>query len=121
MKKLLKKDYIFGMANLSTKRSGLGVKIWSEEGGLHRNTSHNNTPRVKVGNNQELSISIESNPKILAGNLSKFKHSEQVLFFGAIEYVGRNYDIFLLHYNSKDEEFDDNDLFNELRNRGEYK
>ena len=33
----------------------------------------------------------------------------------------KNYDLFLKHYNSTDEEYDDDDLKEDLRKRGEYK
>ena len=38
-----------------------------------------------------------------------------------VEYVSRNFDIFLKHFNSSNEEFDDQDLIDALRERGEYK
>lgn len=38
-----------------------------------------------------------------------------------IEYVKRNADLFRKHYYDLDESFDDEDLYNALRERGEYK
>lgn len=38
----------------------------------------------------------------------------------AKDYVGRNYDLFLKHYYDVDDVFDDEDLFQALRDRGEY-
>lgn len=39
----------------------------------------------------------------------------------AIKYVGRNYDLFLKHYNDKTNTFRDIDLFMALADRGDYK
>lgn len=38
-----------------------------------------------------------------------------------MKYIGRNYDIFLKDYNDVNNEFDDEGMFNALRERGEYK
>ena len=38
----------------------------------------------------------------------------------AMKYVGRNYDIFLKHYNDTNNEFRDIDLFKALAERGDY-
>jgi hypothetical protein len=39
----------------------------------------------------------------------------------AMKYVGRNYDLFLKHWNDTDYSYDEDDLKNDLRKRGEYK
>ena len=53
-------DYIFGMANLSMKRTGLSVIIWSDHGGVARNKK-DKRPRFKVGtNNDQVSVSLDT-------------------------------------------------------------
>ena len=49
------------------------------------------------------------------------KKSDENAIQDGIRYVGRNYDLFLKHFMDIDFSFDDEDLFNALRNRGEYK
>ena len=116
----LNEDYICEMANLSPKRTGLSVTIWSDNDGKSRNLQHND-PRVKVGKeNYWVSITIEPDPTIKAQS-PNIKKSEMKQIMRGIEYVSRNYDLFLKHFNSTNEEFDDQDLMDELRKRGEYK
>lgn len=116
------KEDVFGMSNLNPQKSGLGsIIVWSDHGGISRNVSHRGTPRAKLSiDNMNISISIEATPKILAKSKNV---SEQDLhkFDKGIEYVGRNYDIFLRHYMDTTFEFDDEDFFQALRDRGEYK
>ena len=121
--KLLRHSYtdVTGMANLTTKRSGLPADIWSEHKGIQRQVSHKFTPRVKVrGKGYEASISIERVPIIKAAS-KKLTHSESKDLKDCMDYVGRNYDLFLKHFYDEDDEFDDEDLFDALRSRGEYK
>ena len=114
------KDDIFGMANLNPKKTGLSVIIWSDHAGITANRPHND-PRVKIGNaNGQVSVSIEPQPKILAKS-KNLKKSDMVAIQEGINYVGRNYDLFLKHFMDTDFSFDDEDLFNALRKRGEYK
>lgn len=116
------KQYIFGMANIVPRRSGIPVDIWSDHAGTIRQVSHRDTPRVKVGyNGDEISISIEPQPRILAPKTKKFSASVMKKLQEGIDYVGRNYDLFLRHYLDTDDSFDDEDLFNALRQRGEYR
>lgn len=121
MKILLKEhEDIFGMANIVPKRSGLSVDIWSEHKVCIRNVKHN-IPRAKISiGNIDVSISIEKNPQILNQSCNMKKSEERAVKAG-IRYVGRNYDLFLKHYMDLDDSFDDEDLFNALRERGEYK
>lgn len=121
MKRLIySMDDIFGMADINPKRSGLNVVIWSDHGGVSRNVPHNE-PRIKIGTDDySIVVTIEATPKELAKS-GKPKKSEEKDLQEGVEYVGRNYDLFLRHYNDTDFSFDDEDLFNELRSRGEYK
>lgn len=120
MIKIVNEDSLFEMANLSPKRTGLKVTIWSDNDGISRNLKHN-YPRVKIGKNKDwVVVSIERNPKILSKS-SNIKKSEMDHIKDGIDYVGRNHDIFLKHFMSNNEEFDDQDLMNALRERGEYK
>lgn len=114
------------MANLAPKRTGLPVVIWSDGCGINRNKS-DHTKRVKIAYNQySVSVSIEPEPKILAaaGGLRKKPQGspEWKAINAGIEYVGRNYDLFLKHYNAATpDDYDDQDLFADLRARGEMK
>ena len=114
------KDQLFEMTNLTGRRTGLAVTIWSEQKGESRNKSDNN-PRFKItGKGYSLSVSLEKNPKILAQS-GKIKQSDKKDIDDAIEYVKRNLDLFLKHYKSSELVFDDDDLKQALRDRGEYK
>lgn len=77
--------------------------------------------RFKIdGNDFSLSLSLEEKPKILAQS-GKIKQSDKSAIKEAIDYVTRNLDLFLKHYNSTPLEFDDDDLKEALRERGDYK
>ena len=119
MKRRIIFETVFGMTNLVPKKTGLSADIWSTHKGILRNVSHN-TPQVEISTpNCSVSVSIEPNPSIIAksGELQK---SEEKAIKEAIEYVGRNHDLLLKHYQDADDSFDDEALFNALRSRGEY-
>lgn len=116
-----KKDDIFGMANLTCRKTGLSADIWSDHKGIERQVSHSNTPRIKITTkNGSASLTIEPNPVIKAKS-RHLKKSDIDAINEAKDYVGRNYDLFLKHYYDVDDVFDDEDLFQALRERGEYK
>lgn len=108
---------IFGTATLNPKKSGLdNIVIWSEHGGIK-----NSTPIVKMSiDDITISVSISEPPEIIAKNKNATKHRISE-FDKGIEYVAENCDIFLRHYNDTTFEFDDEDLFQALRERGQYK
>ena len=113
-------DSIFGMANINPDKAGIPVIIWSEHQGRLRNVEHK-LPRIKLGKDDySVVVTIEENPKILTKS-RKLTKSEQKNIEKGINYIGRNYDIFLMHYNDTDFSFDDEDMFNALRERGEYR
>lgn len=117
---LEEKESLFEMANLTPKRTGLSVVIWSEQNGESRNKP-DNEPRFKItGDDFEVSYSLEENPRKLAQS-GKIKQSDKNHIKEAIEYVVRNLDLFLKHFNTSALEFDDDDLKEALRERGEYK
>ena len=122
MKRYIKTASIFGMANLNPQKSGLGnIIIWADHSGITRSASHRNTPRVKLGIDEDsISVSISPEPKVLAKS-SKVTSKDVAKFRPGIEYVARNWDIFLKHYTDVDFSFDDEDLFNALRSKGEYR
>lgn len=124
MKKYIQNsEVIMAMANVHKKRTGLKVNIWSDGQGCLRNKS-DNIPRVKLdGGDASVSITIEPIPEVLAPKdwRSKFKQSEIAAIEEGMEYVGRNFDLFLKHYMDTDGSFDDVDLFEALRQRGELK
>ena len=116
-----KKDDIFGMANLTSRKTGLSADIWSDHKGIERQVSHSNTPRIKITTkNGSASLTIEPNPVIKAKSRN-LKKSDTEVINEAREYVRRNYNLFLKHYYDTDDIFDDEDLFQALRERGEYK
>lgn len=115
-------EYIMAMANVNKRRTGLKVNIWSDGQGITRNKP-DNIPRVKiVTDSGSVSVSIEACPKVLAPKnwQAQFKKSEILNIEEGIEYVSRNWDVFLKHYMDVDLSFDDSDLFDSLRRRGEY-
>ena len=115
-------DHIFGMCNIVSQKSGLPVDIWSDHKGIKRKISHRRTPRIKITkNNIFISVTISENPQIKVKS-RKISKSDQKDLEEGIKYVARNYDLFLKHYMDDDRNlFDDEDLFNALRARGEYK
>ena len=114
-------DEILGMANISPKRSGLPVVIWSDGQGILRKVGHN-SPRVKIGKQGQffIVVSIEPEPKIISKSTG-IKDNELALCKEGIDYVARNHDLFLKHFQDTDFSFDDSDLFSGLRERGDYK
>lgn len=121
MKKLIHSaEDIFGMANLNPRKSGLSVIIWSDHSGVSRKVEHN-SPRIKIGkNDDQVVVTIESEPKILQKS-SNIKKSDMEDIEEGIDYVSRNYDLFLKHFMDTDFSFDDEALFDALRERGEYR
>lgn len=112
-------DDAFGMSSLNPQKAGLGdIIIWSDHSGVSRSVSHRNSPQVKMTIGKEsISVSISPTPGVLV----KSKKAKVSQFRDGIDYVARNYDIFLKHYNDTTFEFDDEDFFQALRDRGEYK
>lgn len=112
-------EILMEMASLSPKRTHLQATIWSDNNGVSRNKK-DKQPRVKISiSDIEVSVSIEPEPKILA-QTKNIKQSDMKKIKDAINYVGRNYDLFLKHYNSSNDIFDDYDLFKTLAERGDY-
>lgn len=122
MKRYIKNnEAILGMANLNPKRTNLPVVIWADHNGVDRTVSHRESPRIKITKDKHsISVSIEEEPKLLAQSGNIPTNVMQDLQEG-IDYVKRNWDIFLKHYLDTDFSFDDDDLKDELRKRGEYK
>lgn len=112
---------VFGMANLIPKKTGLAANIWSDHKGIERQVSHRGTPRMKISvGSYMVSVTIEPNPLIIAESKHGSK-SQKAAVKEAMKYISKNYDIFLKHYNDVNDEFDDEDMFNALRERGEYR
>lgn len=128
MKRLVKynndDDYIMAMANIHPKRTGLKVNIWSDGQGCLRHKP-DDAPRIKLTTSDAtISVSIEAEPKVLAPKgkwQNKFKQSDVSALEDGIKYVARNYDLFLRHYMDTDGSFDDIDLVDALRERGQIK
>lgn len=119
MRLITENEILMEMANLSPKRTHLQATIWSDNNGVSRNKK-DKQPRVKIGiDDAQVSVSIEKEPKILA-QTKNIKQSDMKKIKDAMKYVGRNYDLFLKHYNSSNDIFDDYDLFKALAERGDY-
>ena len=118
------KRYVMSMCNIHPRRTGLSVNIWSDGQGVLRNKP-DDAPRIKLKKNDaEISVTIEPNPKVFAPKgdwKHKFKKSDVIALEDGIDYIGRNYDLFLEHYMDTSGDFDDLDLFNALADRGELK
>lgn len=113
-------EILMEMANIDTKGTHLQADIWSDHGGIKRNKK-DKQPRVKISTSDaQVSVSIERKPKILA-QTKNIKQSDINKIKDAIKYVGRNYDLFLKHYNDITNDFRDIDLFKALAERGDYK
>lgn len=125
MKKIIYSDNIFGMSNLAPRRTGLNnIDIWFDHKGNIRHPSHEG-PSVKLESNSEsISISISLHPKkILAPKNIGKKQTTKLLriFKPGIEYVSRNWDLFMKNYMDSDGSYDDDGMKEALRARGEYK
>ena len=112
---------IYCMTRLYPKRTNLPVIIWVDECGILRNVSHKFTPRAKIIiDDQEISVTIEKQPKIIRGH-ENIKKSDLKKVEKGLEYIGRNYDLFLKIYNDIDGSYDIDNFLSDLRKRGEYK
>lgn len=110
---------ILGITNINPKKSGLSVIIWPDHNGISRNTGHN-MPRLKIDKDEcWIVVSIEADPKILTQSIG-IKKSDMAKLREGMKYAARNYDLFLKHFMDTDFTFDDEDLFNALRSRGDY-
>ena len=104
---------ISAMANYYPKHTGLPMIIWIDSLGSARKTKHN-LPRIKIQNilgdkviDDAFSLSISKSPQILAGTCKlSNKHFKEVCNF-----VARNYDALMKHWN---QELDDFELKDEL-------
>ena len=97
------------MSTIYKKRSKLPVNIWVDDIGNNQSIEHN-IPKIKVQNNESdkvqddtFVLSIEKNPKILAGEC-KLKSNQ----LKEIEkFIINNYDLLIQHWN---QEIDTDDL-----------
>lgn len=114
-------SYIAGMSNLIPRRTGLKTQLWIDHNGVSRKVAHSNVPRLKVGPvNNEIPVLIDKNPKVLVNEKSiKPKLLSEVK--STFPYISRNEDIFKKFYFDTTDEFDEEDLRNELKLRGDWK
>ena len=112
---------LFEMTNLSPKRTGLKVSIWSDGGGKFRQRK-DHKPRIKIGKNDKalVSVGLEKDVPILAKEPG-LKASDLKAIDEARNYIKRNLQLFKKHYNSHSDNYDDEDLKNDLAKKGEYK
>ena len=109
---------------IGRRKTGLKVDIWSKWGGAYQ-SKENEQPNIIIGkgeywNRYIIVVTISPTPQIIAKTPNITEEQMKELEEG-IKYVAKNYDLFLKHYNDKDENFDDEDLFNALIERGEYR
>ena len=112
-------------AMLSIRRTGLKVNIWSK---WDFTKISKEKPNIIIGRAEYwkryiIIVTISPNPKVIAKTPNITEEQKQELEEG-IKYVARNYDLFLKHYtnNGNNEAgFDDEDLINALKEKGEYK
>lgn len=109
-------------ATLSNKRTGLQVDIWSKwnVAEITKEAPNIIIGRAEYWNRYIIVVTISSNPKIIAKTPNITEEQKQELEEG-IKYVARNYDLFLKHYSNDGNYFDDEDLINALKEKGEYK
>lgn len=118
---------LYEMADLSRKRTGLKVNIWVDHGANNFRTVGHDTNRLKLGirGDFEVEISLSHNCKIVAyypNDLFKDKGSNKTKAINeAIKYIKKNQDLFQKCLDDKDEEYDEDDLKDDLRKRGDYK
>ena len=121
MERYVRPSRIIGMTDLNPKKTALPVVIWVDHNGISRSVSHRNTPRVKIGIDEAwASVTISSEPKVLTKS-KNMKQSEWRAIQKGIDYIARNYDLFLKHYVDQTYDYDDDELKADLRTRGEYK
>ena len=114
-------ESLFKMANLSPKRTGLHFNIWSDGEGAFRQKK-DKTPKIKLGLRDKFIVylSLDDNLKILSKTRTLNNNEEKELE-ETRQYILRNLDLFIKHYNSRTEEYDDDDLTEDLRKRNDYK
>ena len=109
---------VFGMSNISPRKSGLPCVIWLDDQGINRKVSHH-VPRVKINSSGYwISVSISNSPKILRQD-ANIPHSVMKDMKKGIDYVSRNYDLLLKYNNDTDFSYDIEELYKDLRSRGE--
>lgn len=78
-------------------------------------------PRLKIGTNNEwVSVTIESDPKIKAQSSNIKKKTMDGIKEG-MDYVGKNFDLFRKHFYDTIGTFSDQKLKEALKDRGYYK
>lgn len=108
-------------ATVSAKRTGLNIDIWSKWSASEKSKEQ---PHIIIGkteywNRYIIVVTLSPTPTIIAQTPNITDEQMQDLKAG-IEYVARNYDVFLKHYNNAGAGFDDDDLIEALKEKGEY-
>ena len=118
---------LYEMAGLSARRTGLKINIWVDHGGNNFREVGHDTNRLKLGirGEYEVEISLSQNYEIMSyypKDLFKDKGSNKTKAIKeAIEYIKRNSDLFQKCLDDKDGSYDEYDLVEDLRKRGEFK
>ena len=110
------KELLMEMSSIRKKIYNLPVNIWLDDIGSERNVKHN-FPRIKVQSNYSdrldsknlISLSIEKNPIILAGDLGELKDKD---LNKIKKFVSKNYDVLLDYWYGR---LDLREVLNSLR------
>lgn len=105
-------------ATISAKRTGLNVNIWSKWN-MSKEKPHIIIGKAEYWNRYIIVVTLSPTPQVIAQTKNITDEQMQDLKAG-IEYVARNYDLFLKHYNNAGAGFDDDDLIEALKEKGEY-
>lgn len=91
-------DMLFEMANIYPEDTGLNCIVWVQSATPNNHGKHN-TPRIKVEyKNNQIPISIDDNPQILAngGNVQ----IDSKTFKAIVKWIKINKDLLLTYYNT---------------------
>lgn len=112
-------DWGFFATAIVPRRTGLSVTIFPTKNFL--NMIDDNLPKMRVQNKlndykDTFSISLEENPKVVIGESKLCKEDYQAV----CKFVRNNLDILLKHFDPKDE-YDDSNLWEDLKQNGSVK
>lgn len=117
--KMIVDDNLFDRTvRITGKYTGLKVDIWSRWCG-------DKEPTIIIGNidknnNYIVIATISPTPQIL-DKTSNITEEQMENILEGLNYIARNYDLFLKHYTDPTGQFSDDELLEELIKRGDYK
>ena len=105
-------NWLFEMANIHSKDTGLKTSLHAMYNGANEGFSHG--PRVKVSTNQHGRIPIQLKPTVKLSVEKNLRKEDKDIINDAISYISSNLDLFLDHWNGKITDFE---LISRLRQR----